>query len=42
MRSSLIWDVIQHKVIATDVSGQLLGPLGLEKGTFRLSRNDGI
>ena len=42
MRSSLVWDVIQHEVIATEVSGQLLGPLGLEKGTLGLARTSGF
>jgi hypothetical protein len=41
MRSSLVWDVIQHRVTATDVSGQLLATLGLEEGTYMLSRNVG-
>ena len=50
-RSSLFWDVAQHWLVVTDVSGQPIGPilngqslldcLTLEGGTDRLSRNDG-
>jgi hypothetical protein len=53
MRSSLFWDVTQHKLVVTDVSGQPVGPvfrgqvvqepdfLTIKNWTDRLSRNVG-
>ena len=43
MRYSLFWDVTQHILVVTDVSGQFifLDYLTLEDGNDRLSRNFG-
>jgi hypothetical protein len=43
MRYSLFWDVTQHILVVTDVSGQFifLDYLTLEDGNARLSRNFG-
>jgi hypothetical protein len=42
MKSSLVWNVTRRRLVVTDVSGQLVGPIvKRQDGTDRLPRNAG-